>query len=108
MSIKCDKKLLSLKQQIDHSLSSTAFVGMLLVMGTLVGDLDSIITSAVTADLASHPSVRDSSKLLGTVTRIINGTESPVFSIGLLFIGPLQAQYGWGNVWIYMLTPKDI
>jgi len=84
----------------DH-LSNTAFIGMLFVMGTLVGGPNNIITSAVATDLASHPSVCGSSKSLGTVTGIINSTGSLVSSIGLLFIGPLQAHYGWGSVWIY-------
>jgi len=85
----------------DH-LSSTAFVGMLFCMGTLVGGPNNIITSAVAADLAAHPSVRGSSKSLGTVTGLINGTGALISSIGLLFIGPLQDKFGWSSVWVYM------
>ena len=81
----------------DH-LSNTAFIGMLFVMGTLVGGPNNIITSAVAADLASHPFVHGSLKLLGTITGIINGAGSLVSSIRLLFIEPLQAHYGWGGV----------
>jgi MFS transporter, OPA family, solute carrier family 37 (glycerol-3-phosphate transporter), member 1/2 len=64
---------------------------------------NNIITSAVAADLASHPSVRGNNKSLGTVTGLINGTGSITASIGLLAIGPLQSTYGWGSVWLYLI-----
>ena len=41
---------------------------MLLIMGILVGGPNNIITSAVAADLASHPSIGGNKKALGTVT----------------------------------------
>lgn len=84
-------------------LSANAFAVMLFCMGTLVGGPNNIITSAVAADLASHPSVRGSSKSLGTVTGLINGTGSIVSSVGLLAIGPLQDAFGWSSVWIFMI-----
>jgi len=64
---------------------------------------NNIITSAVAADLASHPSVRGNNKSLGTVTGLINGTGSITASIGLLAIGPLQSHFGWGSVWVYLI-----
>jgi MFS transporter, OPA family, solute carrier family 37 (glycerol-3-phosphate transporter), member 1/2 len=64
---------------------------------------NNIITSAVAADLAAHPSVRGNNKSLGTVTGLINGTGSITASIGLLAVGPLQAAYGWGSVWVYLI-----
>mmetsp|Transcript_41771 Transcript_41771/g.47176 ORF Transcript_41771/g.47176 Transcript_41771/m.47176 type:complete len:471 (+) Transcript_41771:221-1633(+) len=86
-----------------QDLSATSFSVMLFCMGTLVGGPNNIITSAVAADLSSHPSVRGSSKSLGTVTGLINGTGALVSSVGLLVIGPLQAAFGWGSVWFFML-----
>lgn len=65
---------------------------------------NNIITSAVAADLASHPTVRGSSKSLGTVTGLINGTGSITASVGLLAVGPLQDAFGWGSVWIYLMA----
>jgi len=65
---------------------------------------NNIITSAVAADLASHPSVRGNNKSLGTVTGLINGTGSITASIGLLAIGPLQSHFGWGSVWLYLIA----
>lgn len=76
---------------------------MLACMGILVGGPNNIITSAVAADLSSHPSVRGSSKSLGTVTGLINGCGSFTASIGLLAVGPLQDRYGWSSVWIYLI-----
>lgn len=64
---------------------------------------NNIITSAVAADLASHPSVLGNNKSLGTVTGLINGCGSITASIGLLAIGPLQANFGWGSVWLYLI-----
>ena len=55
------------------------------------------------ADLASHPTVRGSSKSLGTVTGLINGTGSAISAVGLLVIGPLQARCGWSSVWYFMI-----
>jgi sugar phosphate permease len=64
---------------------------------------NNIITSAVAADLASHPSVKGNNKSLGTVTGLINGCGSITASIGLLAVGPLQQKYGWSSVWIFLM-----
>lgn len=76
---------------------------MLACMGILVGGPNNIITSAVAADLSSHPSVQGSSKSLGTVTGLINGCGSFTASAGLLAVGPLQDHFGWSAVWIYLI-----
>jgi len=75
---------------------------MLGLMGILVGGPNNIITSAVAADLASHPSVRGSTKSLGTVTGLINGCGSITASIGLLAIEPLKDE-GIYYVWMYLI-----
>ena len=64
---------------------------------------NNIITSAVAADLASHPSVKGSNKSLGTVTGIINGCGSVTASLGLLAVGPLQDAFGWSAVWYFLI-----
>mmetsp|Transcript_29472 Transcript_29472/g.71142 ORF Transcript_29472/g.71142 Transcript_29472/m.71142 type:complete len:437 (-) Transcript_29472:2009-3319(-) len=87
----------------ESGMSAAVLLFMLACMGILVGGPNNIITSAVAADLASHPSVRGSSKSLGTVTGLINGTGSVTASIGLLAVGPLQAAFGWGSVWIFLI-----
>ncbi|CAJ1952536.1 unnamed protein product [Cylindrotheca closterium] len=72
------------------------------LMGILVGGPNNIITSAVAADLASHPSVKGSTKSLGTVTGLINGCGSITASIGLLAIEPLKAVDIF-YVWMYLI-----
>lgn len=80
-----------------------ALLVMLATMGILVGGPNNIITSAVCADLSHHPSVRGSSKSLGTITGLINGSGSFGASFGLLAVGPLQETFGWSSVWIYLI-----
>jgi sugar phosphate permease len=86
-----------------ETLSPIPLLIMLACMGILVGGPNNIITSAVAADLASHPSVLGNNKSLGTVTGLINGTGAITASIGLLAVGPLQDTYGWGSVWIFLM-----
>jgi len=84
-------------------LGAVALLVMLCIMGILVGGPNNIITSAVAADLASHPSVRGNNKSLGTVTGLINGCGAITASLGLLAVGPLQETFGWGSVWVFLM-----
>jgi len=86
-----------------EELGAKSLLVMLAIMGILVGGPNNIITSAVAADLASHPSVKGNNKSLGTVTGLINGCGSITASIGLLAVGPLQSIYGWSSVWIFLI-----
>mmetsp|Transcript_23033 Transcript_23033/g.54420 ORF Transcript_23033/g.54420 Transcript_23033/m.54420 type:complete len:474 (-) Transcript_23033:226-1647(-) len=88
----------------EDEMNPVVLLVMLLCMGILVGGPNNIISSAVAADLASHPSVRGSQKSLGTVTGLINGTGSLAASVGLLAVGPLQENFGWSSVWIYLIA----
>jgi sugar phosphate permease len=87
----------------EAGLNPVALLVLLGCMGILVGGPNNIITSAVAADLASHPSVRGNNKSLGTVTGLINGCGSITASVGLLAVGPLQEKFGWGSVWVYLI-----
>lgn len=87
-----------------EDLGATALLIMLGIMGILVGGPNNIITSAVAADLASHPSVKGNNKSLGTVTGLINGCGAITASIGLLAVGPLQATFGWSSVWLFLMA----
>ena len=73
-------------------------------MGILVGGPNNIITSAVAADLAEHPSIGGNTRSLGTVTAIINGTGSITAAFGLMLIGPLQDMGGWTAVWYFLIA----
>ncbi len=72
-------------------------------MGLLVGGPNNIISSAVAADLAEHPSIRGNNRALGTVTGIINGSGSVTAAIGLLFIGRMKNAWGWASVWYLLI-----
>merc|ERR1719245_2430187 len=95
---------LGIFSQKSEVLGAIPLLVMLAIMGILVGGPNNIITSAVAADLSSHPSVKGSSKSLGTVTGLINGMGAVTSSIGLLAINPLQNAFGWGSVWIYLIA----
>ena len=49
---------------------------MLLICGAFVNGPYGLITTAVSADLGSHESLRGSARALATVTAIIDGTGS--------------------------------
>jgi sugar phosphate permease len=84
-------------------LSAAALLVMLTIMGILVGGPNSIITSAVAANLASHPSIQGINKSLGTMTGLTNGCGSITASVGLLAVGPLQEAFGWSSVWLSLM-----
>lgn len=49
---------------------------LLIVVGILVNGPYSLITTAVSADLGTHQSLRGNAKALATVTAVIDGTGS--------------------------------
>uniref|UniRef100_A0A3Q3L9G4 Solute carrier family 37 member 1 n=1 Tax=Mastacembelus armatus TaxID=205130 RepID=A0A3Q3L9G4_9TELE len=79
--------------------------GMLLVCGGLVNGPYSLITTAVSADLGTHKSLKGNAKALSTVTAIIDGTGSVGAALGPLLAGLLSAG-GWDRVF-YMLMTAD-
>ncbi|NP_001080464.1 solute carrier family 37 (glucose-6-phosphate transporter), member 1 L homeolog [Xenopus laevis] len=80
-------------------------VGMLLVCGALVNGPYSLITTAVSADLGTHKSLKGNAHALSTVTAIIDGTGSVGAALGPLLAG-LLSPYGWDNVF-FMLMLSD-
>uniref|UniRef100_A0A3B4T9K0 Glucose-6-phosphate exchanger SLC37A2 n=1 Tax=Seriola dumerili TaxID=41447 RepID=A0A3B4T9K0_SERDU len=87
-----------------RSLGTT--IGMLLVCGGLVNGPYALITTAVSADLGTHESLRGNSRALSTVTAIIDGTGSIGAALGPLLAG-LISPTGWNNVF-YMLISADV
>uniref|UniRef100_A0A8D3D8Z6 Glucose-6-phosphate exchanger SLC37A2 n=1 Tax=Scophthalmus maximus TaxID=52904 RepID=A0A8D3D8Z6_SCOMX len=87
-----------------RSLGTT--IAMLLVCGGLVNGPYALITTAVSADLGTHESLRGNSRALSTVTAIIDGTGSVGAALGPLLAG-LISPTGWNNVF-YMLISADI
>ncbi|XP_031163927.1 glucose-6-phosphate exchanger SLC37A2 [Sander lucioperca] len=81
-------------------------VGMLLLCGGLVNGPYALITTAVSADLGTHESLRGNSRALSTVTAIIDGTGSIGAAVGPLLAGVISPT-GWNNVF-YMLISADV
>ncbi|KAI5182248.1 Glucose-6-Phosphate Exchanger Slc37A1 [Manis pentadactyla] len=82
-----------------------ATVAMLLLCGALVSGPYALITTAVSADLGTHKSLKGNSHALATVTAIIDGTGSVGAALGPLLAG-LISPSGWNNVF-YMLMFAD-
>ncbi|XP_028360371.1 glucose-6-phosphate exchanger SLC37A1 [Phyllostomus discolor] len=82
-----------------------ATVGMLLLSGALVSGPYALITTAVSADLGTHKSLKGNAHALATVTAIIDGTGSVGAALGPLLAG-LISPSGWNNVF-YMLMLAD-
>ncbi|XP_070770444.1 glucose-6-phosphate exchanger SLC37A1 isoform X2 [Enoplosus armatus] len=80
-------------------------IGMLLVCGGLVNGPYSLITTAVSADLGTHKSLKGNARALSTVTAIIDGTGSVGAALGPLLAGLLSTG-GWDQVF-YMLMTAD-
>nr|XP_033796347.1 glucose-6-phosphate exchanger SLC37A1 [Geotrypetes seraphini] len=80
-------------------------VVMLIICGVLVNGPCSLITTAISADLGTHKSLKGNAKALSTVTAIIDGTGSVGAALGPLLAG-LISPYGWNNVF-YMLMVAD-
>lgn len=75
---------------------------LLLIAGLLVNGPYALITTAVSAELGTHPSLGNNSKALSTVTAIIDGTGSIGAALGPLLAGLVSHWAGWHNVF-YML-----
>ncbi|KAM9695315.1 glucose-6-phosphate exchanger SLC37A1 [Trichechus inunguis] len=82
-----------------------ATVVMLLLSGALVSGPYALITTAVSADLGTHKSLKGNAHALATVTAIIDGTGSVGAALGPLLAG-LISPSGWNNVF-YMLMFAD-
>lgn len=87
-----------------RSLGTT--IGMLLLCGGLVNGPYALITTAVSADLGTHETLRGNSRALSTVAAIIDGTGSIGAALGPLLAG-LISPTGWNNVF-YMLISADV
>lgn len=84
---------------------------MLIVVGLLVNGPYALITTAVSAELGTHPSLGEDSKALATVTAVIDGTGSIGAAVGPLLAGFVSnsrdPKYAWHNVY-YMLMISEV
>ncbi|KAF1862313.1 hypothetical protein Lal_00026840 [Lupinus albus] len=84
------------------SVSMSANIALMMVTGLFVNGPYALITTAVSADLGTHRSLRGDSRALATVTAIIDGTGSVGAALGPLLTGFISTR-GWDGVFI-MLT----
>lgn len=84
------------------NVSLTVNIVLMMVAGLFVNGPYALITTAVSADLGTHESLRGDSRALATVTAIIDGTGSVGAALGPLLTGFLSTK-GWNAVFV-MLT----
>lgn len=88
--------------RIYGGISMNINIALMVVSGLFVNGPYSLITTAVSADLGTHKSLRGDSRALATVTAIIDGTGSVGAAFGPLLTGFLSTM-GWNAVFA-MLT----
>ncbi|KAF8765458.1 hypothetical protein HU200_008604 [Digitaria exilis] len=76
---------------------------LMFITGMLVNGPYALITTAVSADLGTHSSLRGNSRALATVTAIIDGTGSAGAAIGPLLTGYISAK-SWTAVFIMLMV----
>merc|ERR1719152_37124 len=81
---------------------------LMFFLGVFVNGPYALITTAVSADLGTHRSLKGNSKALATVTAIIDGTGSVGAAIGPMLTGYISSRTNdWNNVF-YMLYTADL
>lgn len=83
------------------SISKTSNILLMMIAGLCVNGPYALITTAVSADLGTHSSLRGDSRALATVTAIIDGTGSIGAALGPLLTGFLSTK-GWDAVFIML------
>nr|GEV87557.1 putative glycerol-3-phosphate transporter 1 [Tanacetum cinerariifolium] len=75
---------------------------LMMVIGMFVNGPYALITTAVSADLGTHKSLKGNSKALATVTAIIDGTGSIGAAIGPVLTGYISTQ-SWSAVFTMLM-----
>ncbi|XP_025409479.1 glucose-6-phosphate exchanger SLC37A2 isoform X2 [Sipha flava] len=82
-------------------------IAMLALAGGLVNGPYALITTAVSAELGTHSSLKGNAKALSTVTSIIDGTGSIGAAVGPLLAAYISNGFGWTSVF-YMLMGSNV
>ena len=94
-----------------HQYGHISITGNLLLMtlsGALVNGPYALITTAVSADLGTHESLKGNAKALATVTAIIDGTGSLGAALGPMLTGYISTLDGGFTNVFYMLYVADL
>ncbi|XP_072165938.1 glucose-6-phosphate exchanger SLC37A2-like [Diadema setosum] len=91
-------------------ISFTVSITLMAITGFFVNGPYALITTAVSADLGTHPSIKGNAKALATVSAIIDGTGTIGAAVGPLLTGilnPNNDATGWYKVFL-MLAAAEI
>ncbi|XP_021909558.1 putative glycerol-3-phosphate transporter 1 [Carica papaya] len=83
-------------------LSLTMNIALMFITGMFVNGPYALITTAVSADLGTHSSLKGNSRALATVTAIIDGTGSVGAAIGPLLTGYISSK-SWSAVFTMLM-----
>ncbi|KAE8671730.1 putative glycerol-3-phosphate transporter 4 [Hibiscus syriacus] len=83
------------------NISRATNILLMMLAGLFVNGPYALITTAVSADLGTHSSLRGDSRALATVTAIIDGTGSVGAALGPLITGFLSSK-GWDTVFMML------
>ncbi|KAL6634847.1 hypothetical protein ACP70R_027518 [Stipagrostis hirtigluma subsp. patula] len=83
------------------STSKVTNVGLMMISGLFVNGPYALITTAVSADLGTHKSLKGDSRALATVTSIIDGTGSLGAALGPFITGFISRK-GWDSVFVML------
>ncbi|KAI6672238.1 hypothetical protein NL676_000144 [Syzygium grande] len=85
------------------SISLSVNIALMFIAGIFVNGPFALITTAISADLGTHSSLKGNSRALATVTAIIDGTGSIGAAIGPLLTGYIST-VSWGAVFIMLMA----
>ncbi|KAH9299497.1 hypothetical protein KI387_031179, partial [Taxus chinensis] len=85
------------------SISMHVNIALMMIAGLFVNGPYALITTAVSADLGTHSSLKGNSRALATVTAIIDGTGSVGAALGPLLTGFISTQ-GWNGVFTMLMV----
>lgn len=88
-------------------ISIAVLITLLFFSGLLVNGPYALITTAVSTDLGTHPSLTGNSRALATVTAIIDGTGSLGAAFGPLAAGLISTK-GWESVFYYLIIAQVV
>lgn len=77
---------------------------LLLVCGCTLQACYITISTAVTSDLGTHPSLKHNESARATVAGIINGTGSLGAAVGPLIAGWISENYGWDVTFYFLMA----
>lgn len=85
------------------NISMAVNIVLMMIAGLFVNGPYALITTAVSADLGTHSSLRGDARALATVTAIIDGTGSVGAALGPLLTGFLSTR-GWDAVFVMLMV----